>query len=199
MLMLHAGAEQTGSTLVKGPRTRAAIIGAASEAFTVGGYESTTLDQIAAKVDITRGTVLFHFATKRALLLAVVDPLFQDMDTLLSEFERYPVPLTPRRRRALLTRYCDTLIEHRFATILLVRDLTTIVQMHWPTAEGPEVTFRMMALLQGHHPDRALKLRAAATIGAILRPVCMPPIHPDTFDAEARQVIVESALAAYRS
>jgi AcrR family transcriptional regulator len=183
-------------TSTKGPRTRAAILEAAALAFSTSGYEITTLEQIAEKLSVSRGTVLFHFESKRALLLEIVQPLFQSLEVVIGEFETFPVPLTARLRRQLLTRYCEVLNDHRPATTLLVRDLTTIIQMHWPDG-GPVITSRFMALLEGHHPDDSLKLRSAATVGAILRPMALPPIDPSLLDAEARQIIVNCALAAY--
>lgn len=181
---------------MKGPRTRASILETAAAKFSTGGYEITTLEQIAEQLGISRGTVLFHFESKRSLLLEVVQPLFREFSALITEFERYPVPVTVRQRRQLLTRYCELLNTHRHATILMVRDLTTIIQMHWPDG-GPEMTVRFLALLQGHEPDDALRLRVAAAMGAILRPIAVPPIEPAKLDAQARAVIVESAMAAY--
>ena len=181
---------------MKGPRTRAAILEAAAEAFTSSGYEVTTLDDIADRIQLSRGTVLFHFESKRALLMSIVEPLFTALEALIDRFEHYRTPLPARPRRQLLTDYCDLLIAHRPATILLVRDLTTIIQMHWPEA-GPSVALRMMALLQGPDADRNLKLRATAAVGGILRSVCMPPFDPSELDQEARDMIVSSALAAY--
>src|SRR5205085_7890941 len=104
------------------------------------------------RLDLSRGTVLFHFESKRALLMAIVEPLFADLDTLLTSFEKYRTPLAPGPRRRMLTAYCDLLIAHRHATILLVQDLTTIVQMRWPAA-GPEVATRLLTLLVGPEPD----------------------------------------------
>ncbi len=127
---------------MKGPRTRAAIIGAAAAEFSTSGYEATPIEHIAHRLGLSRATVLFHFESKRALLMAIVEPLFADVEALIASFEKYPTPLTPRPRRQLLTAYCDLLIAHRHATILLVRDLTTIIQMHWPDA-GPEVALRI--------------------------------------------------------
>lgn len=198
-MQLDDDLERTGGPKepsAKGPRTRAAIIEAAGIEFSTSGYEATTLEQIGARLALTRSTVLFHFATKRALLLAVVQPLFDRLESLLPEYEKHPVPLAPRLRRRMLTQYCDAVVEHRYATILVVRDLTTLVHIDLP-ATGPGLVLRMFALLQGHDPDRDLKLRTAAALGSILRPVCQPPIDPRELDSEARKVIVGCALAAY--
>jgi AcrR family transcriptional regulator len=196
-MLLHL-APPTGrrrETFMKGPRTRAAILEAAAEAFTVSGYEVTTLDQIADRLGLTRGTVLFHFESKRALLMAIVEPLFADLDALLTNFEQYRTPLTPGTRRRMFTAYVGLLIAHRPATILLVRDLTTIIQLHWPAA-GPEVASRLLALLAGPDPDRNVQIRAKSAIGGVMHVICLPPFDPAEFDDEARDMIVNSALAA---
>ncbi len=197
MVTAGAGAElPRKETSMKGPRTRSAILEAAAVCFSTSGYEITTLEHIADRLSISRGTVLFHFASKRALLMEIVQPLFRGFEAVIADFEGHPTPLAARQRRQLLTRYCELLLEYRYATILMVRDLTTIIQMHWPDG-GPELTYRFHELLQGKSPSRDLKLRTAATIGSILRPIVMPPIDPCELDEDARSVIVNSALAAY--
>jgi AcrR family transcriptional regulator len=183
-------------TLPKGPRTRAAIVRVAAGSFSISGYESTTLEGIAKQLGLSRGLVLFHFESKRALLMAVLEPLFVELEALVSRYQKYPTPLSPRPRRQLLTEYCDVIIAHREATILLSRDLTSIVQMRWP-AGGSDLGLRMLTLLQGEDPDRSLKIRTSSVFGGIVRAVCVPQFDPEELDAEARHMIVHSALAAY--
>ncbi len=178
---------------MKGPRTRAALIDAAGNLFSTKGYAATSLEEIGAQLGVSRGTVLFHFDTKLALLFAVVGPLSEDIGVVLSEFEKQPTPLAARQRRAFLGRYCETLAAHPYATRLLVRDLSSITQLNLP-ATGPGVTSRMLALLEGPAPDTSAKLRASAALGAILRPMTVPPVE---LDDDARDLLVQCALAAY--
>jgi AcrR family transcriptional regulator len=193
---LHA-ADQ-GGTLGKGPRTRNAIIEAAAELFSGAGYEATSLEDIAAQLGMSRASVLFHFESKRALLMVILEPLFAELETLIASYEGEHMPLGPRRRRQLLAGYCDIVVEHRRATILLQRDLSTLTQMHWPAA-GSELGQRMFMLLHGPDADRYLRLRVTSSIGGILRSVCVPPFDPAQLDADARQMIVNSALAAFNA
>lgn len=178
---------------MKGPRTRAALITAAGSLFSTKGYAATSLEEIGAQLGVSRGTVLFHFDTKLALLFAVVGPLSHDIEALVAEFEKQPTPLAARQRRAFLSRYCDTLAAHPFATRLLVRDLSSITQLELP-ATGPGVTNRLLALLEGPDPDTAAKLHASAALGAILRPMTVPRVE---LDEDARATLVRCALAAY--
>ena len=48
-------------------RTREALLEAAAQEFEAYGYEKTTLQGVADRLGLTRGTVLFHFHTKEAL------------------------------------------------------------------------------------------------------------------------------------
>lgn len=50
-----------------------AILDAAMELFEVGGYNATTVEQIAAKAGVSAPTVFNYFGTKQEILLALVD------------------------------------------------------------------------------------------------------------------------------
>lgn len=184
------------STLPKGPRTRGAIIESAKELFSTNGYEATSLEDIAARLGMSRASALFHFQSKRALLMAIVEPLFLDLESLFKRFDAYRSPLSAQPRRQLLMAYCDVLITHRHATILVAQDLTSIIQLDWPKA-GPEVATHLMALLAGPDADRYQKIRAKSATGAIMRNVCMPPFDADDFNAQTRSMIVNCALAVF--
>src|SRR6478609_9591961 len=67
--------EATVSTghYTKGLVRRQAIVEAAAEAFARGGFEGTSILQIAAAVGISRAGLLHHFESKEDLLMAVLD------------------------------------------------------------------------------------------------------------------------------
>ncbi|MCP3424835.1 TetR/AcrR family transcriptional regulator [Rothia sp. AR01] len=69
-------------------RTRAAILRIAAEEFERRGYAATALSEIAGRLGVTKGTVYFHFPTKSAVALAVVDSYFARWRELLEEIER---------------------------------------------------------------------------------------------------------------
>src|SRR6185437_7507593 len=133
------------------------------------------------------------FGTKLALLFAIVAPLQHDVEVMISEFAKHPIPLTGRQRRAFFSRYADILATHPYAMRLLVRDLSSITQLEVPPT-GPAITLRLLALLEGPSPDAAMKLRTSAALGAILRPMAVPVVD---MDEHARATLVSCALAAY--
>lgn len=53
-------------------RTRDAILKAAAEEFDARGYAAVSLSEIAARVEVTKGSVYFHFPSKADLAAAVV-------------------------------------------------------------------------------------------------------------------------------
>lgn len=53
--------------------TRAALLETAARMFTERGFTKTSLDDIAAATQVTRGAVYHHFANKQALFLATVE------------------------------------------------------------------------------------------------------------------------------
>ena len=58
-------------------KTRARILASALSLFVKKGYEHTTFTDIAARLKLTKGAVYWHFASKEALLVELVDRALQ--------------------------------------------------------------------------------------------------------------------------
>jgi len=58
---------------VPGATTKERIVDAALASFGSKGFEATSLDALAASIGVTKQTILYHFASKEALLTAVLD------------------------------------------------------------------------------------------------------------------------------
>ena len=57
-------------------KTRTRILASALALVAKKGYERTTFNDIAARLKLTKGAVYWHFASKEALLAALVDEMF---------------------------------------------------------------------------------------------------------------------------
>ena len=70
-------------------KTRTRILASALSLFVKKGYEHTTFTDIAARLKLTKGAVYWHFATKEALLVALVNEMLEkfhrQMDALRDE------------------------------------------------------------------------------------------------------------------
>lgn len=69
-------------------RTRARILASALALFAKKGYVHTTFTDIAARLKMTKGAVYWHFETKQALLVAL-------LDEMLAKFRRQIMELLP--------------------------------------------------------------------------------------------------------
>ena len=56
-------------------KTRTRILASALSLFSKNGYDHTTFNDIAARLKMTKGAVYWHFESKEALLLALVDEM----------------------------------------------------------------------------------------------------------------------------
>ncbi|GAA1397276.1 ScbR family autoregulator-binding transcription factor [Kitasatospora putterlickiae] len=65
-------------------RTRLLVLTAAAELFAARGFRHTSVKEVADRVEMTKGAVYFHFPTKEALAVAVVE----------QHYARWPVLLT---------------------------------------------------------------------------------------------------------
>ena len=67
-------------------KTRARILASALSLFVKRGYEKTTFTDIAARLKMTKGAVYWHFETKEALLVALVQEMLEKFQRRLEEF-----------------------------------------------------------------------------------------------------------------
>ena len=66
-------------------RTRARILASALALFAKKGYVHTTFTDIAARLEMTKGAVYWHFESKQALLMALIDEMLEKFKRQISE------------------------------------------------------------------------------------------------------------------
>ncbi|MEV0306888.1 TetR family transcriptional regulator [Nonomuraea fuscirosea] len=100
--------------------TRERIQQVALELFAERGYDKTTLQEVAERLDITRPALYYHFRTKEAILASVVDRLTESMDELVAWAKEQPA--TAGARLEILRRIAGLLEDQwrplfRFAQV----------------------------------------------------------------------------------
>lgn len=61
-------------------KTRAQILDSALSLFVKKGYDRTTFNDIASRLKLTKGAVYWHFESKEALLMAILDDMFKSFE-----------------------------------------------------------------------------------------------------------------------
>ncbi len=73
---------------IKGKETKKKIIKGAEILFTENGYDSTTVQDICNKAEISKGAFFYHFPTKEFLFLEILDKYLSELDKRMNEIEK---------------------------------------------------------------------------------------------------------------
>ena len=96
------------------------IIAAAKEAFCEFGFEETSMAHVASKADVVEGSVYRHFASKRELLLSVIE---RTMEQAMSDYDRRLAGIsgTKNRLRFMIWHHLDVLHQNPEICNLLIK------------------------------------------------------------------------------
>src|SRR5437879_5527040 len=132
------------------PDTRARILDAALDVFSEHGFEGSSLQQIADRLDLTKAALYYYFRSKDELLEALVEPAITGIDEILDACSAEPD--TPARRKKFMVRFLDHLLRQRRLTAYITRDLATLA--HPAISSGNEERrARISAMLAGSDLD----------------------------------------------
>lgn len=94
------------------PATASASLRAvAIELFASAGYAGTSLQQIADAAGYSKSSVLYHFASKEAILEAALGPAIDRLESVLATVA--DLAGSPEQRTAFVERFIDFLFEYR--------------------------------------------------------------------------------------
>ncbi len=137
--------------------TRERIQQVARELFVTKGVQSTSLQDIAAQLGITKAALYYHFASRDELVRSIIVPMLDDGRAFLARVEAEP-GVAPR---TLLEGYFDVHLKHRDILLMAVREITTLADLglidivtNWRD--------RMSVLLVG--PDAPLERQCQAVV-----------------------------------
>ncbi len=154
---------------------RVLIIEAAREAFADGGYEGTSLEQIAERAGVSKALIYEHFASKRDLHAAMLEQHVTELLAQLNEALEHAEP-GEDRLRAGTEAFFTFLEERRGAAAIMLRNTSDPDVALWLSRLrdqiGEEIVALMSAeveeLLAGDPQMRvAIEMIAQQQIGAI--------------------------------
>lgn len=118
--------------------TRERALDEALRSFGTKGYEATTLDDLAARLGVTKQAILHHFRSKERLLEAVIDAAADELETVFDAARR-PVGGVPWDRVESATRAAFAVAARRPELLGLIREAGRL---------GPPATTRLATRLQ---------------------------------------------------
>ena len=168
--------------------TRQRIQEVAKELFVAKGVQSTSLQDIADRLGVTKPALYYHFSSREELVRSIVAPLIDDGERFIAEHEA----ARANDPRALLEGYFDFHYRHRADLVMLVAELNTLAQLGlidkllaWRD--------RLGKLVFGSRPTLAQSARAVIAFGG-LQDCCLQ--FPDTPYDKLRRATVDGAMAA---
>ncbi|MCG5431166.1 TetR/AcrR family transcriptional regulator [Mycobacterium sp. MYCO198283] len=168
--------------------TRRRIQDVARELFAVKGVQRTSLQDIAARLGISKPALYHHFSSREDLVRSIVQPLIDGGESFVRECESRG-DVTPRK---VLEGFFDYSYRNRADLVLVVSELSTIADlglidsmMAWRE--------RLGRLIYGADPDLEQAARAVIALGG-LQDCCLQ--FPDAPPEALRAAAVTGAMAA---
>ena len=166
--------------------TRSRIKVAALRLFATGGFQQTSLRDIAEQLGITKAALYHHFPSKEALLTELLQPLGEDLETFLMQ-----AAAADRGPREVLQAYYDVCLRHR----VLYRWLRSDAQLGHERLDVMRPLLHWRTRLEDILRDGAAgdRVRVVVALGGLQDCVVLLADPPD--DA-VRTAAVEAALRA---
>ncbi|MFB9959831.1 TetR/AcrR family transcriptional regulator [Agromyces bracchium] len=116
---------------------------AALEQFSTVGFAGTSLQHIADEAGYAKSSVLYHFASKEALLEAAIEPAVAGFEDVLEIFLAGRGGRRDARRHELVDRVVDLLLEHREAVHVFLTQGQSLAEL--PIIARANVAVRRLA------------------------------------------------------
>ncbi|WP_433677701.1 TetR/AcrR family transcriptional regulator [Nocardia sp. CA-119907] len=162
----------------------------ARELFAQQGVQRTSLQDIAARLGITKPALYYHFSSREELVRSIVQPIIEEEEAFLASQEGLP-EVEPR---SLLEGYFDFHYRHRDDMVLMLGELTTLADLGLIN-RVLDWRRRLTRLIYGPDPTLEQAARATIAFGGIQDCTIQ---FPDAPHGELRRAAVSGACATLR-
>jgi AcrR family transcriptional regulator len=135
--------------------TREAILAAARKLFTVEGYDSSAIDEIAAAARVTSGALYHHFRNKREIMRAVFQALEAELKARVTAAGGGVKSPTEAMRRSLHALF-DACLEDDIRSIVFEQAPRVLGWEEWRKIDAEYATGLLLDLLSGLRQERKL-------------------------------------------
>ena len=164
---------------------RGRVIDAALRLFAEHGVHATSLQMIADDLGVTKAAVYYQFHSKDDIVVAVVQPIFNDLSRVVRIAATMPTSVSARD--ALISGLIDTSIAHRHVMAVFSDDpvVHALVKEH---PEFSEVTEALADMVTGDHRDVVNRVTGSMIITGIFGTSTDPRLA-DVDDDQMRTVL----------
>lgn len=174
-----------------GPRgsARTRVIEAALALFAEHGVNGTSLQMIADHMGVSKASVYYQFHSKDDIVLAVIRPVFADLDQLATAIEAEE--RGPARQEAAITGFVELAVRHRRVTAVFYRDpaIDTLVNSH---EECSAINRRLRRVLGLDSADTETRVTMSLVISGVYGSAMDPELQ-DIPDGELHRILLQSA------
>jgi AcrR family transcriptional regulator len=174
-----------------GPRgsARARVIEAALALFADHGVNGTSLQMIADHLGVSKASVYYQFHSKDDIVLAVIRPVFADLDQLATAIEAEESG--PARQEAAIAGFVELAVRHRRVTAVFYRDpaIDTLVNSH---EECSAINQRLRRVLGMDGVDIETRVTMSLVISGVYGSAMDPDLQ-DIPDDELHRILLQSA------
>lgn len=149
--------------------------------FATVGYAGTSLQQIAEIAGLSKSSVLYHYASKEALLEAAIAPAIDRMEQILQAVESGP--LTAAGRGMFLEQFVDLLLEYRLAVHMFINQGPSLVDV--PVIDRANALIvRLATFFDANSQSLVDKMRFGIALGGAAYMLCT--VHTLDLEVETR-------------
>ncbi|NUR90720.1 MAG: TetR/AcrR family transcriptional regulator, partial [Nonomuraea sp.] len=146
--------------------TRERIQRVALELFAERGYDKTSLQEVAERLEITRPALYYHFRAKEDILNSVVETLLSSIEELVGWAGEQP--RTPQARLAILRRISE-LLESQWRPLFAFAQNNQGAMRDIPAGEHMDQTmFRLLSVLSDPDADARRQFESRLAVVAVI-------------------------------
>jgi AcrR family transcriptional regulator len=144
--------------------TREEILREAARLFAVVGYKATSLTDIASAVGCSKATLLYHFESKDAIFVALVEPAHRQLQDLAA---RLATLAAGPAREAAIVGFVDLVLTYRGEIALIYNEIFQLFQRPAFAPLKPAVD-ALVAAFAGRSGDPADEVAAGVVLAGIV-------------------------------
>jgi AcrR family transcriptional regulator len=167
--------------------TRTRLIEVAIDLFTRNSFAGTSLQMIADELGFTKAAIYHHFRTREQLLAAVIEPILDELRTVIEAAETRRTPHA--RAEHMLSGYAALAVRNRGLVAVLAAD-PSVATVLTERAEWGDLIGRQLALLADVDPGPAGEVKAAMVFAGMAG--AAGPTWGNLDDESLREHLVEA-------